>query len=116
LAQRHSSYRRVRPRARRAGQKWDPKLFINAEPGSIFTGAARDFCRTWSNQKEITVKGIHFIQKDSPHEIGNAVADFTRSVGNGAFVGDSARQTGPRVDKGRLSPGPPNSFPNGDCE
>jgi haloalkane dehalogenase len=65
-----------------------PKLFINAEPGSILTGAARDFCRTWSNQKEITVRGIHFIQEDSPHEIGNAVADFTRSVRNGAFAGD----------------------------
>jgi haloalkane dehalogenase len=65
-----------------------PKLFINAEPGSILTGAARDFCRTWPNQKEITVKGSHFIQEDSPHEIGRAVADFVRSVRNGTFAGD----------------------------
>jgi haloalkane dehalogenase len=65
-----------------------PKLFINAEPGSILTGAARDFCRTWANQKEIAVKGIHFIQEDSPHEIGNAVADFARSVRDGTFAGD----------------------------
>jgi len=65
-----------------------PKLFINAEPGSILTGAARDFCRTWPNQKEITVKGSHFIQEDSPHEIGRAVADFARSVRNGTFAGD----------------------------
>jgi hypothetical protein len=54
----------------------------------ILTGAARDFCRTWPNQKEITVKGIHFIQEDSPHEIGAAVANFVRSVRNGAFAGD----------------------------
>ena len=65
-----------------------PKLFINAEPGSILTGAGRDFCRTWPNQKEITVKGSHFIQEDSPDEIGRAVADFAQSVQNGTFAGD----------------------------
>ena len=53
-----------------------PKLFINAEPGSILTGAQRDFCRTWPSQEEITVKGSHFIQEDSPHEIGRAIAAF----------------------------------------
>jgi haloalkane dehalogenase len=65
-----------------------PKLFIDAEPGSILTGAARDFCRTWPNQKEIAVKGIHFLQEDSPHEIGRAVADFARSIRDGTFAGD----------------------------
>jgi haloalkane dehalogenase len=53
-----------------------PKLFINAEPGSILTGAQREFCRTWPNQREITVKGSHFIQEDSPREIGEAVRSF----------------------------------------
>jgi len=43
-----------------------PKLFINAEPGAILTGRQREFCRTWRNQTELTVKGIHFIQEDSP--------------------------------------------------
>ncbi len=57
-----------------------PKLFINAEPGSVLRGRARDFCRTWSNQKEITVKGNHFIQEDSPDEIGRAIADFIREI------------------------------------
>jgi haloalkane dehalogenase len=57
-----------------------PKLFINAEPGSILTGRARDFCRTWSNQKEVTVKGNHFIQEDSPDEIGQAVAGFIGEI------------------------------------
>jgi len=51
-----------------------PKLFINAEPGSILVGAQREFCRTWPNQTEVTVKGIHFIQEDSGAEIGHAVA------------------------------------------
>ncbi len=53
-----------------------PKLFINAEPGAILTGKQRDFCRTWPNQKETTVKGIHFVQEDSPHEIGRAIASW----------------------------------------
>ena len=53
-----------------------PKLFINAEPGVILTGAQREFCRTWKNQEEVTVRGAHFVQEDSPHEIGEAVASF----------------------------------------
>jgi haloalkane dehalogenase len=51
-----------------------PKLFINAEPGSILTGRQREFCRTWPNQTEVTVKGLHFIQEDSPQDIGRAIA------------------------------------------
>jgi haloalkane dehalogenase len=57
-----------------------PKLFINAEPGSILVGAQRDFCRRWPNQREITVRGRHFIQEDSPTEIGQAIAEFVRSL------------------------------------
>jgi haloalkane dehalogenase len=59
-----------------------PKLFVNADPGSILTGAQREFCRRWPHQREITAKGSHFIQEDSPAEIGRAVA---------AFVTESAR-------------------------
>lgn len=57
-----------------------PKLFINAEPGSILTGTQREFCRTWPNQKEVTVKGLHFIQEDSPDEIGHALADWVATL------------------------------------
>ncbi|MGH7905415.1 MAG: haloalkane dehalogenase, partial [Candidatus Binataceae bacterium] len=53
-----------------------PKLFINADPGAILVGAQREFCRKWPNQREIAVKGIHFIQEDSPHEIGEAIAEW----------------------------------------
>jgi haloalkane dehalogenase len=57
-----------------------PKLFINADPGSILVGRQRELCRRWPNQTEITVKGLHFIQEDSPDEIGKAVADFVKRV------------------------------------
>ena len=57
-----------------------PKLFINAEPGAILTGAQREFCRGWPNQTEVTVAGIHFIQEDSPGEIGGALAAWLRQI------------------------------------
>ena len=57
-----------------------PKLFINAEPGAILTGPQRDFCRTWPNQTEVSVAGAHFIQEDSPDEIGAAIRDFVRGL------------------------------------
>tara|TARA_B100000686_G_scaffold104792_1_gene111994 strand:- start:946 stop:1809 length:864 start_codon:yes stop_codon:yes gene_type:complete len=57
-----------------------PKLFINADPGSILTGEQRKFVRSWKNQKEITVKGNHFIQEDSADEIGSALRDFIKGL------------------------------------
>jgi haloalkane dehalogenase len=57
-----------------------PKLLVLGDPGAIVTGRTRDFCRTWPNQREITVKGRHFLQEDSPHEIGEALAKFVKSV------------------------------------
>jgi haloalkane dehalogenase len=57
-----------------------PKLFINAEPGAITTGRVREYVRTWPNQTEITVPGVHFIQEDSPTEIGGAIAKFVRDL------------------------------------
>jgi haloalkane dehalogenase len=56
------------------------KLFVNAAPGSILTGRQREICRAWPNQTEVTVKGAHFIQEDSPDEIGRALADFVRGL------------------------------------
>jgi len=52
------------------------KLFINAEPGSILVGRQREFCRSWPNQTEVTVKGLHFIQEDSGPEIGQIIAGW----------------------------------------
>lgn len=56
-----------------------PKLFINADPGAILIGAQREFCRGWRNQTEVRVKGNHFLQEDSPHEIGEAIAKWRKS-------------------------------------
>jgi haloalkane dehalogenase len=57
-----------------------PKLFINAGPGSILTGKQRETCRSWPKQQEVTVKGLHFIQEDSPAEIGEAIAGFVKGI------------------------------------
>lgn len=57
-----------------------PKLFINADPGSILIGKQREFCRGWKNQIEVTVNGLHFIQEDSPHEIGEAISSWMRNI------------------------------------
>jgi haloalkane dehalogenase len=55
-----------------------PKLFVVASPGALLTGRAREFCRTWPNQEEVEVKGIHYIQEDSPAEIGTALRRFNQ--------------------------------------
>lgn len=57
-----------------------PKLFINAAPGAILIGAQREFCRAWPNQQEVTVAGNHFLQEDSPDEIGEAIAHWRKSI------------------------------------
>ncbi len=57
-----------------------PKLFINADPGSILVGEQREFARTWKNQTEITVSGNHFVQEDSSEEIGSALRNFVKAL------------------------------------
>ncbi len=57
-----------------------PKLFVNGNPGTILVGAQREFCRTWPNQQEVTVRGSHFLQEDSPVEIGQAIARLLRRL------------------------------------
>ena len=57
-----------------------PKLFINAEPGSILVGRQREYCRTWPHQKEVTVPGKHFVQEDSPSKIGKAIAEWLKGL------------------------------------
>lgn len=58
-----------------------PKLFVNAEPAAILIGAQREFCRSWPNHTEVTVKGLHFIQEDSPDEIGEAIRSWLEQIG-----------------------------------
>ena len=58
-----------------------PKLFVNADPGVILVGAQRESSRAWPSQREITVKGSHFLQEDSPAEIGEAIVAFLKELG-----------------------------------
>jgi haloalkane dehalogenase len=67
-----------------------PKLFINGNPGGFLIGAQRDFCRTWPNQEEITVKGAHFLQEDSPDEIAEATARFVARIFAGLLSSKAA--------------------------
>jgi len=55
-----------------------PKLFINADPGALLTGRPRELCRTWPHQTEITVPGKHFVQEDSPDQIGESIRQFVQ--------------------------------------
>ena len=57
-----------------------PKLFVSADPGAILIGAQREFCRAWPNQQEVTVAGNHFVQEDSPSEIGQAIVEWYASL------------------------------------
>jgi haloalkane dehalogenase len=57
-----------------------PKLLVRADPGILITGASLDSCRQWPNQTEVTVTGRHFIQEDSPHEIGQAIAAWYETL------------------------------------
>lgn len=57
-----------------------PKLFINGEPGLVLTGPSRDFCRTWPCQREVTVPGLHFLQEDSPEDIGRTIAGWLEAI------------------------------------
>jgi haloalkane dehalogenase len=56
-----------------------PKLFVNAQPGSLLVGDQREFCRSWPNQREVTVPGVHLVPEDCPDEIGSAVAAWYRA-------------------------------------
>src|SRR5436189_77851 len=54
-----------------------PKLFVKAEPGGILASRAMvDFVRKWPAQDEVKVAGVHFVQEDSPDEIGRAIAGW----------------------------------------
>jgi len=57
-----------------------PKLLVVGEPGAILRGRILESCRKWPNQSEVKVKGLHFLQEDSPHEIGAALQEFVKSV------------------------------------
>jgi haloalkane dehalogenase len=59
-----------------------PKLFVKAEPGLLVAGDSNlDFARGLPAQTEVTVAGLHFLQEDSPDEIGQAIAGWMGTLG-----------------------------------
>jgi pimeloyl-ACP methyl ester carboxylesterase len=59
-----------------------PKLFVKAEPGALLAGGANlAAARSWPSQTEVTVKGVHFVQEDSPNEIGGAISAWLKTLG-----------------------------------
>jgi haloalkane dehalogenase len=66
--------------AKAMSQSRIPKLLIAGDPGAIVRGRTLEFCRTWPNQREATVKGMHFLQEDSPQEIGIALREFLQTL------------------------------------
>lgn len=74
-----------------------PKLFVDADPAAILIGAQRNFCRTWPNQTEVGVRGIHFLQEDSGAEIGQASPNGSRSRAFKAGLRQFAAQSPFRV-------------------
>jgi haloalkane dehalogenase len=74
-----------------------PKLFVNADPGFVTRGRVRDFVRSWPNQIEVTVPGVHFVQEDSPDEIGRAVGSFVRAIRAPVIAGATPIVCAPRA-------------------
>lgn len=57
-----------------------PKLFIAGDPGMIMNGSPGEFARSWKNTSEATVKGLHFLQEDSPDEIAAALKGWLKEI------------------------------------
>jgi haloalkane dehalogenase len=57
-----------------------PKLLVSADPGTLLIGAPLEFCRRWRNQRELTVRGLHYVQEDAPEEIGRSLEEFIREI------------------------------------
>jgi haloalkane dehalogenase len=70
----------VKSSGKAMAQSLIPKLLIVGQPGAIVRGRTLEFCRTWPNQTEVTVRGVHFLQEDSPHEIGVALQEFVQNL------------------------------------
>jgi len=56
-----------------------PKLFIQANPGTK-QSKQFEFYRTWPALSEVTVRGHHTPQEDSPEEIGQAIANWLQQL------------------------------------
>src|SRR5437868_1374128 len=56
-----------------------PKFFIRSDPGTM-SPSALGVCRAWPTQSEITVRGLHYPQEDSPDEVGQALVNWMQTL------------------------------------
>jgi hypothetical protein len=63
-----------------------PKLFLKAEPCAILNDTLVNLVRGWPALTEKTVVGIHFVQEDSPDEIGRAIAGWMGKLWSAALT------------------------------
>jgi haloalkane dehalogenase len=56
-----------------------PKLYIRAEPGTQSPKIIEQ-ARTWPNQQEVVVPGVHYPQEDAPDAVGSAIAGWLQGV------------------------------------
>jgi haloalkane dehalogenase len=83
-----------------------PKLFIDAEPAGFLIGPQREYCRKWPNQEHVLVDGAHFLQEDSPQEVGEAIARFTAKVLAGQLSSRTTTPADTRTASTRVIPQP----------
>lgn len=59
-----------------------PKLLLYAQPGAIMREPLVEWCRkNVRNLKAVDIgPGVHFVQEDRPHEIGEAIAQWYRGL------------------------------------
>ena len=59
-----------------------PKLLLYAQPGAIMREPLVEWCRkNVRNLKAVDIgPGVHFVQEDHPHEIGEAIAQWYRGL------------------------------------
>lgn len=81
-----------------------PKLFVDADPGSILVGRQREFCRGWPDQTEVSVVGTHFVQEDSPDETGEAIARWLGGIGASARLAGCVAPASVVMFRGRPMP------------
>lgn len=57
-----------------------PKLLIHTNPPTVLMAHILDEVRTFPNQEEVTISGLHYVHEDHPHEIGEAIAEWLAGV------------------------------------
>ena len=71
-----------------------PKLFFKAEPGAILANDKLvNLVRSWPALTEKMVAGVHFVQEDSPDEIGKAIVDWMERWADGVACAPAQRDT-----------------------